>query len=136
MAYGKTPEKTPTRQLRKKTPRKPLEFSVELHTMVQTLLCIAEEEDVGVYLGPTSTTGGKKIKFYMGDEVLEDYIGCADDPLELGVYIADQVFGAQAAKRIERILGAMTPQEPPRATERPAPNTQAKKLRPEAPEGS
>lgn len=136
MSYQKAREKSPTRQLRQKAKRKPLEFSPAHDAMFIALLSAAHSEDVGVYLGPTTTTGGKKIKFYLGDEIVEDYIAPSDDPLELGAFIADEVFGAQVAKTVMRHVELAASQDGPGATETPQPKVQARKLRSEAPEPS
>lgn len=136
MSYNKAREKSPTRQLRQKAKRKPLEFTAAHDAMFIALLSAAHSEDVGVYLGPQTTTGGKKIKFYLGDEIVEDYIAPSDDPLELGRFIADEVFGAQVAKAVMRHIELAASQEAPGTTETATPKPGARKLRPEAPEGS
>jgi len=136
MSYQKAREKSPTRQLRDKPKRKALEFSAAHDAMFIALLSAAHSENVGVYLGPTTTTGGKKIKFYLGDEIVEDYVAPSDDPLELGAFIADEVFGAQVAKAVMRHVAAVASQDGSGATETAQPKSQVKKLRPGADEPS
>jgi len=83
----------------------------------------AEQEDLPIYVSGLSQTSGKKLKFYLPDEVVEDYLSVYDDALAEAVRIAEEVFGSQIARTVAAHIVAVARQEQPGASEtaKPAP---------------
>lgn len=84
-----------------------------LLALLEACLC----EKVGFYVGPYTPYGSNKIRFYAGDENLEDFISKHDDPaVEVG-RVAERLFGAQITREVLTYGASLEAQERSRGSE-------------------